>query len=320
MSTLPLKRPSTAFESKTHQLQERMTARLRLRHLRLLSALSRSTTLLEAAQEVGVTQPAASQALREIEDMLEVQLFERHARGLRATPAGRFMAEQSRLVLGSVGHAAQALAAASLGLERPLQLCAIPAALSGLLRPRLPQLRKRMAGIQVSIHECTPEQTLEWLQAGTMQLALTRQPEQDLGHRLVFTPLLDDELIVVAAPEHPACRRKSIDLAELGGYPWSMPVGPMRTAQVFQEACREAGLVPTRAGLHSISSELLLGIVADHQTLVAAPRSIVGHWVAAGDLQQVRLRRKIVLPPLGALHQADEASKTVGRVIEVLKR
>ena len=102
---------SEALEIKADVLKERMTARLRLRHLRLLAALSRCSTLAEAAQEVGVTQPAASQALREIENLLEMPLFERHARGLRATEAGRLMAEQSDHVLSSVHYAAQALAA-----------------------------------------------------------------------------------------------------------------------------------------------------------------------------------------------------------------
>lgn len=310
---------STRLESKARQLHERMTARLRLRHLRLLATLSRSTTLLDAAQEVGITQPAASQALREIEDMLEIQLFERHARGLRPTQAGRFMAEQSRQMLSSVDYAAQALAAASLGFQKPLHVSAIPAALASLVRPRMPVLRKKLAGIQVSITECSPADAQGWLQAGTTQLALTRQPEQALGHRLVFTELLEDELIVVASPQHPATRRRSADLADLGSYGWSMPLGTMRTAEIFQAACRDAGMVPVRADLHSMSSELLLGVVADHQTLVAAPRSIVGHWLATRELKQVRLRRKITLPPLGALHHADEASGTIATFIDILK-
>jgi molybdenum-dependent DNA-binding transcriptional regulator ModE len=93
-----MSRQKNDAETRALVLGERMMARLRLRHLRLLASLERSTTLREAAQEVGITQPAASQVLRELEEMLEVQLFERHARGLRATDASRCKLELCHLL------------------------------------------------------------------------------------------------------------------------------------------------------------------------------------------------------------------------------
>lgn len=310
---------SEALEIKADVLKERMTARLRLRHLRLLAALSRCSTLAEAAQEVGVTQPAASQALREIENLLEMPLFERHARGLRATEAGRLMAEQSDHVLSSVHYAAQALAASAFGFQRPLQVSAIPAALSSLVRPAMPQLRQRLAGVKLSFSECTPAEAQTWLQAGTAQLALVRQPQQELDKRLNFIPLLEDALLVAASPQHPATQRQNVKLEELAAQPWSMPVGAMRTAQIFQSACRDAGFVPIRADVQSMSTELLLSVTADAQTLVAAPRSILSAWLSSGELKEIKLRQPIGLPPLGALFHAHETSQVVQDVIQILK-
>lgn len=310
---------SDALELKAQVLRERMTAKLRLRHLRLLAALSRCNTLAEAAQEVGVTQPAASQVLREIENLLEIPLFERHARGLRATDAGRLMAEQSERMLSSVHYAAEALAASSLGFQRPLQVSAIPAALSSLVRPAMPQLRQRLAGVKVSFNECTPVEAQSWLQAGSTQLALIRQPQETMDPRLTFLALQEDELLVAASPRHAVSRRKTVDLQALASQPWSMPMGTTLSAQIFQRACQDAGFVPIRADMQSMSSALLLSVIADDQTLVAAPRSILQPWLATGELKELRLRQPIALPPLGALFHAHEASQVVHDVIGILK-
>lgn len=313
--------PSTdAFaDAKARVLGERMMGRLRLRHLRLLASLERSTTLREAAHEVGITQPAASQVLRELEDMLEVQLFERHARGLRATEAGRFLAQQSRQMLSSVAYTAETLASVALGYERPFQIGALPSALAALVRPHMARLRQKLVGWKVSFHEGQPMEVLASLQSGVTQLALLRKPEAALDHRLVFTELLADELVVVASPKHPAARRRSVGLADLAPYPWSLPTGLLTTARVFDEACRSAGLVPKRASMQSMASSLILPITSDAETLAAIPRSIVGQWLEGGELVELDLDAKIALPPLGSLHHADETAAAVHTAIAVLR-
>ncbi|KQO40149.1 hypothetical protein ASF19_00345 [Acidovorax sp. Leaf84] len=306
-------------EAKALVLGERMMARLRLRHLRLLASLERSTTLREAAREVGITQPAASQVLRELEEMLEVQLFERHARGLRATDAGRFLAQQSRQMLGGVAYAAEALASVALGYERPLQIGALPSAIAALVRPQMTRLRQQLVGWKVSFQEGQPNEVLASLQGGLTQLALLRRPNLVPEHRLTFTELLSDELVVVASPAHPAVGAVSIDLADLAPYPWSLPTGPLATALVFEDACRSAGLVPKRAALQSMAASLILPITSDAETLAAIPRSIVGAWLESGALVKIDLRATIPLPPLGALHHADDTSAAVHKVIAVLR-
>ena len=224
---------SGAVEIKASVLNERMTAKLRFRHLRLLAALSRCSTLAEAAHEIGVTQPAASQALREIESLLEMPLFERHARGLRATEVGRLMSEQSQRMLSSVQSVSEALAATSMGFQRPLQVCAIPAALSSLVRPAVSQLRQRLGGVKIAFDECTPMEAQTRLQAGAAQLALVRQPQNGRDQHLKFVPLLEDELLIATSPQHPMTRRKNVQLKDLAAHPWSMPMGAMLTAQIF---------------------------------------------------------------------------------------
>jgi len=75
-------------------LHERLLARLRLRHLKLVEALATHSHLRRAAEAVHISQPAATQMLRELESLFGMPLFERHARGMRITEVPSFEFER----------------------------------------------------------------------------------------------------------------------------------------------------------------------------------------------------------------------------------
>ena len=71
-------------------------SRLKTRHLLLLLHLYEQRTVLKAAEAASMTQPAASKLLAEMEDMLGVKLFERHARGVEPTWYGQVLIRRAR--------------------------------------------------------------------------------------------------------------------------------------------------------------------------------------------------------------------------------
>jgi DNA-binding transcriptional LysR family regulator len=80
-------------------------ARLKTRQLLLLIALAEEGNIHRAAAALNMTQPAASKLLRELEAMLDVQLFERMPRGMRPTRYGDALIRHARAVVGSLDQA-----------------------------------------------------------------------------------------------------------------------------------------------------------------------------------------------------------------------
>ncbi len=81
-----------------------MDRRIKLHHIEAFLEIMRHRSLTEAARGLGLTQPAMSRRLKELEAILGVQLLERDRRGVRITPQGaRFLhhAEAGYLVLGT---------------------------------------------------------------------------------------------------------------------------------------------------------------------------------------------------------------------------
>jgi len=73
-----------------------------LRHFRAVVAIAEEGTLTRAAERLGIQQPPLTRMLRSCEETMGVQLFERHAKGMRLTAAGRSMLKGAYDILDRV--------------------------------------------------------------------------------------------------------------------------------------------------------------------------------------------------------------------------
>ena len=76
--------------------------RLRFHLLRAVDAIERHSSLLKASVALGVSQPALTKSLHELEDILQVRLFDRHSRGVRPTEAGTVFVRSARRILAEL--------------------------------------------------------------------------------------------------------------------------------------------------------------------------------------------------------------------------
>lgn len=126
-------------------------SRLRLRQLRLMLALEELGSLRRAADEIGMTQPAATKMLHEAEDLLGVKLFERLPRGMRATPFGETLIYYSRMIFAELSGMREELVALESGNLGRVTVGAIPALASSLLTRTIATLKQSHPRLSMSI-------------------------------------------------------------------------------------------------------------------------------------------------------------------------
>jgi molybdate transport repressor ModE-like protein len=112
-------------------------ARFDLVSIRLAVACARHGSLTQAAQESHLALAAASRRIRDLESALGEPLFERHARGVRTTAAGRVFAKHGLALLQALEQMGGELADLRHGVTRHLRLCASTASISQFLPPLL---------------------------------------------------------------------------------------------------------------------------------------------------------------------------------------
>src|SRR5438105_1763468 len=107
--------PRSLMTNYTHWF---IRARLKTRQLLLLVAIAEEGNIHRAAEVLHMTQPAASKLLKDLEDVLDVSLFDRLPRGMRPTWYGEAMIRHARVALASLNQAhdeVQALKAGRFG-------------------------------------------------------------------------------------------------------------------------------------------------------------------------------------------------------------
>lgn len=262
-------------------LYTRLLARARLRHLQLLVLIADHGNLRRAADEVGMSQPAATQALAELEQLIDTPLFERHARGMRLTAAGQLLIPVVRQMLRALQSSTESLSALQQGLGL-LRIGMIPAAASAFARVVVRDFAPAHPGLRLEIREDDGEHLMQALSSGALDLVVGRRPAS-MAPALEFIPLQSDHTVVLAGLAHPLARRRRLSMADLRQARWLQAPAGLQVRDAFDQFCAGADPAPPVHALTTHSPAFLVEVLKDNRTLVLMPRSL-GHALCAWGL------------------------------------
>ena len=256
-------------------LFNRLLARGRLRHLHLLVALADAGSVQRAAAVVGMSQPAATQALVDLEELFDVALFERHARGVRLTSFGEAVVPVARNVLQALRSSTEAVAALRSGAQALLRLGCIPAAAASLLCRALPGLVAAQPGLRIELAEHNTDHLLPELAAGRLDAVLCRK-QRSLPPNWRFELLLRDEPVVIAAPDHPLAGQRKVPLEALAMQAWILPPRGMGVRDFHEELWSGHASPPRVYPLVTTALPVVLEAMRTSGAVTLLPRSMVG--------------------------------------------
>lgn len=199
-----------------------LDGRLKLRHLILVDALTEQGSVIGAAAALHVTQPVVTRALRDLEEILGVELYDRGPRGITPTEFGVAFTEHARAVLAQLTQAARHVAEIA-DADRGQVIVGTHLAGSNLLLPRaIAALKQRHPLLSVLVREGTPEALAVELTAGRVDLVvgrLTRPESEEVRYR----PLYEESVRLVVGAHHRLARAARVDLAAVMDLPWILP-------------------------------------------------------------------------------------------------
>ena len=184
-----------------------------LRQLRYLVELADSLNFRLAAEASFVTQSTLSAGIKELENVLGVQLVERDTRVVRITPIGEEVVARARRLLADVQDLVSTAKSAAEPLTGRVGLGAIPTIAPFLLPGLLPALRRRYPALQLYLREDLTERLLERLRSGQLDMALIALP-YDTGD-LEVRELFKDEFWFVAREDDPHAQDKAVAVKQL---------------------------------------------------------------------------------------------------------
>lgn len=192
---------------------------MELRHLRYFIAVAEQENVSRAALKLHVSQPGISRQIHDLEDEIGFQLFERSAKSLRLTDAGRKFLDEARAVLQRAEEAvSNARAAAGVG-NGEIHVGYAPSLTIQILPRALRTFQAKYPGVRVALHDLSTEEMLSGLRAGKLQVTLMVQPPPKMLRGLQFRELARYPTCAAFAPKHPLAKSKTVSLEQLAGEP-----------------------------------------------------------------------------------------------------
>jgi DNA-binding transcriptional LysR family regulator len=200
-----------------------MRSRLKMRQITLLAHLDEERCVMRAAEAIGMTQPAASKLLREMEDALQVQLFERRARGIVPTSSGEILVRHARSILSEINLAQQEIATLKSGLSGQASLGAVTTPAASLVPIAIGRLKREHPGLLVSVEVDHSRPLLDKLLQGELDFLVARLPDEGCAVSLQFEPLGDERHAILEGGQQPRGGKSDVQLDDLLDRPWILP-------------------------------------------------------------------------------------------------
>jgi DNA-binding transcriptional LysR family regulator len=186
-----------------------------LRHLNYFVAVAREQNITRAAARLHVSQPPLSRQIRQLEEELGVALFERSARALRLTAAGRVFLAEAEAVLQRAEQAVQSVRAAAGGRTGEINVAYAPSLTVQILPETLRNCQTQVPAARVRLYDLSTEEMLTGLREGELDAALMIQPSDKQLRGVSFEELYRYPLYVAAHPTHPLARTRKVPLQKL---------------------------------------------------------------------------------------------------------
>ena len=279
---------------------------MKLTSLRALVAAVEEGSLRSAARKLGVSQPALTKMIRELERELSTTLLLRSTTGVLATAQGMVLYERATAVDRELTHAVDEIQQLGGRMTGSLSIGAVPLAVMLLIPETLRTFGREFPEIQLRISEELYIAQLTRLRKGEVDIALGPLPEHLPPGEFAGETLMPIGMVVVVRKGNPLGRARR--LAELADAPW-VYTGATADAGYAKTLFEAHGMKPPRAGALVNSTLGLLSVVASGNCVGLLPQQIAAHPFTAQHLDIVPVAEGPLRSSLVALARADASLK-----------
>jgi len=300
---------------------------LKISHLRLLAELAGHSRLTDAAQVLGITQPAASRLIAEVERITGADVYIRSGRGIELTDVGRKLAERCVRILQEFNDAGRDIEQHQAGQSGHVSIGSVTGPAIEYVLPALRQIRIHSPEISISV-EVGPSKSLAlMLEDGRLDFSISRVPVDEDPALFEEKPLLREPALMIGRIGHPLTRRTAPLAADAFlPYDWVLPPVGAPIRQTAEQALRDAGLsLPARV---LTTSSFLFTLATIQQTNAVAPvaRSVADSFAnrpdgAPGSIAVLESRLPLSVETYSFLTRKGQVLTPVAQVVaqEVLR-
>ncbi|WP_198119955.1 LysR family transcriptional regulator [Massilia rhizosphaerae] len=282
-----------------------LKARLKTRQLLLLIALDDYRNIHRAADELHMTQPAASKQIKDLEEMLDVKLFERLPRGMEPTIYGETMIRHARMALTSLALAHDDIVTLKAGLTGQVEVGVIMTPAMALLPRAIARVKEEAPLLRIGVQLETSNLLLNKLQHGTLDFMIGRIFDTGDTSGLIYEELTEEPACAVVRPGHPLLERKSLTLQDIAPLPWIVPPHGSILRYRFDMMFRRAGLEPPANVVDTTAMLMITALLQQTDSLHVMPIEVAQYYASLNVMRILPIDIPCKMDAFGIIRQQD---------------
>lgn len=283
------------------------------RHIKYFIAVAEELNIGRAALKLHISQPPLTRQIKQLEDELGVQLFQRNPRGVELTQVGEMFYAEAKNIRSLLDSAVERTSRAGQGKLGRLDIAFFGSAIFSAIPQILQHFRKNYPDVNVALHAMTKQEQIQALRQKRITIGITRLPANfpDISSQTI----INEDLYIAVCTSSPISKKKAISLRELSGQQLIVfpNAGRPNFADRVMKICSSNGFTP------SISH-----VVADANLGVALVAAGYGICLVPASVATLSLPNVVYIPikerpmvDLSCVYRSDDQSPLLAAFLSV---
>lgn len=282
-----------------------LSSRIKFRHLQCFLEVARQRSVMKAADTLGITQPAVSKTIRELEETLDVKLFDRSKRGNSLTKFGELFLRYAGASVTALRQGVDSIAQARMRGESIIKIGVLPTVAARVMPEAVKRFKESGLATTVSLIPGPNTLLLGRLRVGELDLVVGRLAESKEMTGLSFTHLYSERISFVVRPDHPMLDTPQANLARLSDYTVLLPTQESIIRPDVDKFLISHGVATIPDRIETVYDAFGRVYVRETDAVWIVSHGVVAREIAAGDLVELSVDTTEALGPVGLTFRAD---------------
>jgi DNA-binding transcriptional LysR family regulator len=253
--------------------------RLRLRDLHVFSTVVQLGSMAKAAQRLGVSPPAVSEVIADLEHALGVRLLDRNPQGVEATAYGAALEKRSLAVFDELRQSIRDIEFLADPTVGELRIGCPESISAAILQPIMEHFTEQYPRVVLDVDTVNTLSFAQKLRERNLDLVLARGgwplEEPQLVSDFKVETLFEDELVIAVGRQSRWAERRKIDIADLRDERWILTSSDRWNYQIVAKAFQQRGIEMPKISMRTISVHLRANMTATGRFIATFPRSVL---------------------------------------------
>lgn len=297
-----------------------LNGRIKLRHLVAFLEVARLKSVVKAAALLGLSQPAVSKTVQELEDVLGATLFELNRRPMILTGPGEVFFRYAAASVTALKQGVSMVGDDGANTDIAFSVGALPTVSAHVLPRALAEVVSRYGAMRPRVVTGPNDVLMSQLRLGDLDLVIGRMPDPETMRGFAFEHLYSERIALVVGPHHPLLTSPPFDMARVAEYQWLLPPPGSVISSTVERYLIAHALRPTAGVIETVSDAFARNYLRLTDGIWFISEGVVAEDVGTGWLATLPAETADTLGPVGLMTQIDTVLPLPAQLLAVALR